>query len=356
MQKKNTYITSKEKREDFFCDSFTYITSNKIIKGLLFFSLLLYLIVGVSFTTDFAYASINITNMTVIAKVNVTNTEPNITNVVVDDDVKVPLGEIDLTANNVTVITCNATIWDYNGVNDIISDPKTNATFYIDSMGSDATDDNNHHYTNSSCNRCIAGPDSNTAYCDCRFAILYYANYSDSWRCNFTVTDDGGTQKSGLKINQTDSEVSSKVTVNTVLGISALPLLDYGNLSVTETSPEVIHNVSNVGNVDINFTLRGYGGTNESIGQNVTMICAFGNITFDYQRYEFGTEKIGTTDFEHMYNLTNQTMLTNWKLQQKIEDSNIGHEQNSSIWRLQVPPSVGGICNGTIIFGAVDAS
>ena len=79
--------------------------------------------------------------------------------------------------------------------------------------------------------------------------------------------------------------------------------------------------MSNVGNTDLNISVRGFGGTNESIGQNLSMMCEFGNISIGAQRYEFGTDKIGTTNFNTMINLTNKTInITNSTLPQKIED------------------------------------
>ena len=78
---------------------------------------LIFIIIGVSFTTNYVTGATNVTNVTVIAKLNVTNTEPNITAVTLnDDDTSTP--EIDLTANGVTVVTfhchriiCNAFIF-----------------------------------------------------------------------------------------------------------------------------------------------------------------------------------------------------------------------------------------------------
>jgi hypothetical protein len=311
-------------------------------------------LIGASFISDYVVgAPTNITNGTVIARVNITNTEPNITSVTVDDDIKIPAGEIDLTSNGVTVVTCNATVFDYNGWQDIHPD-LTNATFYIQSKGRDGDTDNNYRYRNESCGRCIQ-IDATTASCDCRFAVQYYANYSTEWICNITVGDSGGTAMINA-INLTDTDVSGTITVTKLLAIDTGTLIDYGNLSVTETSPEIVHNVTNTGNIPINITLRGFGGLNESIGQNLSMICDYGNITFGYQRYEIGTDKLGLTSFDNMVNLTNQSVSTNLTLYHRSNDSEYGSDRNATLWRLQVPLGVGGICNGTTIFGAIDAS
>ena len=340
-----------------------------IIVALLLFAAISAL-VGVSFTTNYVSGATNVTNATIIAKVNVTNTEPNITTIRIDDGTSSPPNEIDLTANGATVVTCNATVFDYNGFEDITGKNKTNATFFINSVGSTAADDNNFHYTNSSCNRCRqataaeAAPkdptNQRTAICDCKFAVQYYANASSQWTCEFIVQDKGGTQISGLELNLTDTDSnSSGVTVTKLLAIDAPVILNYGNLSVTQTSAEIMHNVTNVGNINLNLSLRGYGGINDSIdhpGHNLTMICDFGNISIGNQRYTLGSEFADSTSFNSMRDLTNQTVRTNLTFPRRVDDNNFGADRNSTLWRIQVPLSVGGLCNGTIIFGAVDTS
>ena len=317
------------------------------IIGVLALFIVTSIFIGVSFTTNYVIGAANITNNTVLARVNVTNTEPNITSI------RVTPSPIDLTADGVTIVTCNISVFDFNGWQDINANA-TNASFYIQSVGESAPADNNHRYTNSSCGVCTQGSGSATnATCECRFALQYYANDSSSWRCNATIRDRGGTQKSGSELNLTDTDISSAVTVTKLLAINTSLLLDYGNLSVTETSAQIVHNVTNAGNINLNLSLRGYGGTNESIGQNVSMICDFGNITIGNQRYALGTDSAGIA-FANMRNLTNQTVNTNLTFPARIDDTAVGWDRNSTLWRLQIPLSVGGICNGTIIFGAVD--
>lgn len=324
----------------------------RIIDTSLAIFLVLSILAGVPFATNNVIAP-NVTNNTVIVRVNVTNTEPNITSVAVDDDTSNPAGQIDLIANSVAVVTCNATVVDFNGANDI-NPNGTNATFFIQSVGVNANTDNNHLYINRSCGRCTEISTTSTA-CDCRIALQYYANDSSTWLCNMSVKDKGGTAISGTELNLTDFEVSSTTTVNKLLAMNMSTSLDYGNLTVTQTSSEIVHNITNAGNINLNITLRGYGGDNESVGQNLTMICGFGNITFGSQRYDVGSYKTGTTAFANMRNLTNQTLPANFTFPPRVDDTDFGADRNSTLWRLQIPLSVGGICNGTIIFGAIDA-
>lgn len=300
---------------------------------------ILALFLGISFTTD-SVIGLNVTNATVIARVNVSNTEPSLYIVKIDS----PVPPIDLTANAATIVVCNGSVQDRNGFDDI---KNVSATFYDISVAPNAQDHNNTHYSNTSCGPCIvvAGTSNQNGTCICQFAVQYYANPT-TWQCNMTVNDSGGLLS---------SQNSSFVTINEVLGINVeSSILDYGNLSVTQVSNLARENVTNTGNIPINITVRGFGGDDESIGQNVTMICESGtNITFGNQRYYSGNN----TAFADMVNLTNQTtMLTNVTIPQRTTDSGFGNSSNATFWRLQVPFGASGVCNGTIIFGAVDAT
>jgi hypothetical protein len=82
------------------------------------------------------------------------------------------------------------------------------------------------------------------------------------------------------------------------------------------------------------------------------MICTYGNISFGYHRYVVGLN----TSFADMKNLTNQTLDSNFTLSRRTNDNTVGVREdiNSTFWRLQIPLSAGGLCNGTIIFGAIE--
>jgi hypothetical protein len=59
-----------------------------------------------------------------------------------------------------------------------------------------------------------------------------------------------------------------------------------------------------------------------------------------------------------MINLTNSSVQINWTtpIPAREDDNAYGNSTNSTYWRLQIPLTVGGTCNGTIEFSAVDAS
>lgn len=334
-------------------------------------SIVLSVIVGITFTTDYV-VSYNVSNKSVIAVVNITNTDPNITGIRIDDGIFTQPEEIDLVANDAVTVTCNATIFDYNGYRDITEVVKTNATFFITSVGINGEVDNNSLYVNRSCGSCrqaissesYRGDTARTAICDCKFAVQYYANYSDQWTCGFSVEDNGGNQISELEINISDTDQnSSGVTVTQLLAIDAPVILDYGNLSVTQYSNEIIHNVTNVGNVPFNLSLRGFGGINDSVdhaGHNLTMICDYGNISIGNQRYSttsgnaFASMRILQNQTEILTGFTNPEVNLTWP--QRTDDTNYGSDRNSTYWMMYVPTGVGGLCNGTIIFGAIDAT
>jgi len=312
----------------------TYALASIVTIVILFF--------GVSLTTDSVFGA-NVTNATVIARVNVSNTEPNLYLVKIDSPLDANKN-IDLTANAAANVVCNGSFQDINGFDDI---KNVSATFYDITVASNAADDNNTHYSNTSCGTCsvVAGTNNQNGSCLCQFAVQYYANPTN-WQCNMTINDSGGIVR---------SQNSTFYIINEVLGINVeSSILDYGNITVTQTSNPTRQNVTNGGNIPINITVRGFGGSNESIGQNLSMVCETGtNITFGNQRFYPGNN----TAFGDMYNLTNKTrQIFNLTVPQRTTDSGLGNSSNATFWRLQIPLGASGICNGTIIFGAIDAT
>ncbi|MBR9705774.1 hypothetical protein GOV14_01945 [Candidatus Pacearchaeota archaeon] len=263
------------------------------------------------------------------SNITIKNLVPRVSNIAMDQI-------IDLNAGDNITLLCNATITDYNKNTDI---KFVNATFYQQSIGSIAGDDNNNHYSNSSCTN-ISSSLYERNY-TCGFQITYYAN-NGTWECNFTATDESNTT------NSTDLTT----LINELLAIDISPnIIEYGNLKASNiTQNHSIVTITNLGNIDFNLTLRGFGGDNESIGQNVSMLCEDGNITFDgYHRYYVGYN----LTFPNMINLTNRTIDTNFTLPQRTNDTAISNDTNATYWKLEVPSLIKGMCNGTIVFGAI---
>lgn len=297
----------------------------------------LLLLGGTTFLT-FTVAGANQTNQTALFFVNVSNQNNTLYLV----QIVAPTIPIDLTPGNATIVTCNGSFQDLDGFQDLAV---VSAVFYHESVGHDAPDDNNNHYTNSSCGACSEIPNSNglNGTCSCNFPVQYYAD-NGTWRCNMTI-DDGFF---------TDSNQSNPVEVTELLALEIENFsIDYGDLSVTEISPQQRNNVTNIGNIPINITLRGYGGTDESTGINHTMICASGtNITFDNHRFSLENG----TDFGNMINLSNQTtQIPTLTLDRRTNDNALENSTNATYWKLRIPTGSSGVCNGTVIFGALSA-
>jgi hypothetical protein len=308
-----------------------------IVIGLL---CLVLFIPGVSMITSNVFGA-NVTNSTTVTKVWVWNAEPNVTEVIVTPS------SVELTAGNITTVNCTAIVWDYNGWQDV---NVTRGVLYdaTTSMDSDP-DDNNEHYTNTSC-YCEQNS-STSAACTCLFSVWYYANYG-TWICNMSVADKGGNATE--RIYNFNSSGNTTFEINPVLGIDTSDEIDFGNLSVTETSDLIPANVSNWGNVPINVTVRGYGGTDDANpAMDWAMVCDFGNISWGYERYSTND----SAEFDTMTLLNNvSTYIPNFDLPSRTNDTHYMNDTNTTYWRLQVPLTVGGYCNGTVIFSAAETT
>lgn len=277
---------------------------------------------------------------TVRTYVNVTNTEPQINSVLLDDSTASPANEIDLIAGSTQTVNCTVYYWDYNGWNDS-NNITVNATLFASTSYSGDTNDNNYHYTNSSCRIFqTEGGDSGNGTGECLFNVQYFAN-DTTWTCNVTVKD----------LNFTDYGDDS-TTVNSLVAISTPASINYGNLIVTEVSSSKPLNVTNFGNVNINYSVKGYGGDNETLlgANNSAMICPYGNISVGYERYGFESDLAVTS----MINLTGNFSEVNVTIFERTNDNNIvlGQDVNQSWWKIEIPFSVGGYCNGSIVFRA----
>lgn len=273
-------------------------------------------------------------NATTITRVLITNTAPTLSNLIVEPS------SIDLIPGSITTINCTGNFYDSNGWDDI---GRINATFYDITYGPGTTQDFNFRYINNSCGNattaCTQLSATNSS-CTCKFNIRYFAN-NGSWICNMTIADEFG-------LSSTDN--SSFAAINPTIGISAPSEIDYGNLSITETSAQKSANLSNYGNVQINISLRGYGGTDPDNQNNLSMICDGGSISNTYERYSV----ISGTAFDSMYNISNETVqIPNFNLPVRTNDTNYGSDRNTTYWRIYIPSTVSGYCNGTLEFYAV---
>jgi hypothetical protein len=285
---------------------------------------------------------LGVTNGTTITEAYIWNTEPNVTSVTVGPN------EISLTPGNTTRINCTAYIWDYNGWDDI---NVTNATFYHSSVTNVDPDDNNNHYSANPDTNCTCEQlQSTNASCYCYFDIWYYAN-NGTWTCNITVQDDGGNATE--RIYRFNDSNTGTATILSLIGIDVTNYVSYGNLSVTETSDTKPVNITNYGNEPINVSVRAYGGTeNRHNPTNSSLICELGNIKLDRERYSLADGSL----FDDMIAVTNtSTIITDLTVPVRDSDDSYSDSTNTTYWRLNVPLTVGGYCNGSIEFFASDA-
>jgi len=135
-------------------------------------------------------------------------------------------------------------------------------------------------------------------------------------------------------------------------------MIDYGEVGVTENSSLIQANLTNFGNININVSVDGWGGDNETLGKNLSMICRratdganLANISIGYEKYSTDQNAL----FNNMINLSSyQTGVTNFTLYQRLNDSSpkFGYDKNATYWRIYIPPGTTGYCNGTIRFTA----
>ncbi len=279
------------------------------------------------------------TTDTTIAILNVTNNPPTIYNVSIKPDPPISLQGTNTTT---TLINCTSKIRDPNGWDDITT---VNATIYFELSGYDednSSADNNYRYFNTSCD-CVSISSTN-ASCYCLFGVWYYAN-NGSWRCTVKAADAFGLS---------DTKNSTLFEISPVIGIGTADVLDYGDLSVTETSASKPLKVYNFGNVPINISVRGWGGTEAYSNDysNVSMICEVGNISMHYERYATNI----SISYGNMTNLSNtSTLIPDFTLPVRTNDVAYGNDSNVTYWRIYVPSQVSGSCNGTIEITAIQA-
>jgi hypothetical protein len=317
--------------------------------GLIFLEISL-LLAFFSFVPSSVIAGIGTPDATVITNLTVGNTFPEVVNVSIDDDA----ASIALTPNATTLVQCMAILLDYNGDADIVA---VNATFY-DSVASSSgdSDDNNYHYTNLSC-EIDADTGGYNGYADdpylslanCTFQIEYYANPED-WICYVTVNDT---------VSWTGWN-SDSITISPLLSLGLPDVINYGTVNATEVSNENITNVTNYGNVQVNLSLEGYGAVEDD---NLAMVCTLGNIgtiAIEHEKYNLTASNPGQLTLAQLTgNYTNLTSgappIRQFELDYRTNDT-VNEAIKQSYWRIYVPRGVAGTCNGSIIFGATQAS
>ncbi len=245
---------------------------------------------------------------------------------------------IDPTPGSFTNITCSAIGEDADGENDILG---ANATFYLNSVGSNSADDYNNHYTNSSCSIDKTYGTANQVFINCSSRIIYYST-PGFWQCNITIHDD---------MSNVSSTDASMAELRKMLAIDVTPLsLDFGNLKQGEntTTNYQLVKIKNVGNIDLDLNIEPYG-TVEDDGYS--MVCTSGNISDSFLRYDALATFTNYDDFTPAVSGTG-TDITNFNLPKQT--SGTLPTEKEVRFGLGIPYGVSGICSGNIIMTALE--
>ncbi len=286
-------------------------------------------------------------NATVITTLNIGEVFPDIINVSVNNGAET----ITLTPNESVKVYCIGLIRDYNGE---VNLSLVTARFFHSSSSYNGAEDNNTHYRNNSCNFTEitedwggVPDDPYHALANCTFEVWYYAD-PGVWNCTMWVNDS-------TNLNSTNSD---PINVSELLALAVPDTINYGTVNATDVSNENITNVTNVGNVMFNLSLKGYG---YSLNDNLAMNCTLGatkNISIEHEKYNLTASNPGVLDLDganNVYeNMTSSTVVRKFNLDYR-RNNDIQDAINETYWRIYVPLGVAGSCQGNIIFGAVKA-
>ena len=110
------------------------------------------------------------------------------------------------------------------------------------------------------------------------------------------------------------------------------------------TGPSKGANVTNLGNVNINISVKGYA---RNLSDGLAMVCEVGNISIGNEKYS-SIPSMTPTDFRNL-TIAN-SLISNMTVRQQTNASE--NSLNSTYWILYVPPNPFGQCNGTVVFQA----
>jgi hypothetical protein len=283
----------------------------------------------------------NYRNFSVRTTVNVTEAYPEVLNITCNNG-----SSILLTAGASTFVLCTVVIRDYNGGDTIIGINGSgvfNATFYYFQNKSSDPDEDNVHYSNASC----SFNQSNGYYVNwtCGFDVQYFAN-NGTWRINVSVLDTHNEQNLSV--------VSSfNTTISPLYALNVTEVIDYGSLYTGQTSASSVEaNVTNLGNMQINVTVYGFGGDNATKGVGLAMLCEQRNLSVSNERFSVDSG----APFASMVPLSGSPqMIPDLTLLKQTIPGNL--ITNSTYWAIHINISDNpfGVCNGTVVFSAVSS-
>lgn len=288
------------------------------------------LIVSLDLTYSFT-AGPNYRNVTVDTRVNITNAYPEVIEIIINEG-----NDITLVAGSVANVTIKAVLRDFDGGNTI---DNVTAIFYDNfSKNYSGPADNNDYYGPIYCNPIPSEINGYYANFTCEFNVSYFANSGTQWIANVTVHDNNFVPPVNISGYNTS-------TILSLYALNVTPLIDYGDMAVTDTSSPVQANVTNLGNEYINISVKGYGATE---GDGLAFVCQVGTIALSNEKFSLNQ----TGDFAADYTSLNNNFqnIPGLTLAQQVDD--FTPVINSTYWRLYIPPNPFGVCNGSIVFQA----
>ena len=257
----------------------------------------------------------------VSTSVAITGVAPSVGSLTTSDNVA-------LSSCGTVMVFCDAVISDSNGWNDI---DNVNATLWDDATANEGdADNNNNHYTNSTC-RLYGGSGSNVN-AECNFTLQYYANPAN-WTCVMYANDTTGN---------VDNNSVADVTLNTLRALNVSDTINFGSLSPGGTSTDDVNNtVTNCGNAVIDLNLSGTNLTNAS--------ASVANITVGNVKYN-----VTNPGQDYTANMTSLTLSSVTRTEFSLAKRTTTPSNQTTFWKISIPASIENlIFTGAITFMAV---
>jgi len=241
----------------------------------------------------------------------------------VASEVSISSGAASITLNEGTTIDviCTATVTDDNGYTNITT---TTAKLYLTSVGAEAADDNDNHYTLSGARDAYCtSTGENTGNCTTTFSLYYYADPGE-WTCQITPFDSEGA----------GTAATDTITMNETQYLNVSATISYGSVNAGATSTgDHTATVTNTGNIAIDVKISG-----------TAMSCNIrGSIATSSQQY-------ATSIFSYDSGTPLSATATDWNLDLPTpEDTNVP-VTDDTYWQVSIPTRVEGTCSGTNTF------
>lgn len=235
---------------------------------------------------------------------------------------------ITLTAGSTVTIKANATITDTNGAGDIAS---ANATLFHSSSSDTAANDENIHFSNSSCT--LGSANGNNKTVECSF-ILNFMTTNGTWTVNITAYDGAANATGRGADTNTVSDLASLDVAETTIDFSTLAL----GANTTSAQSMTIRNLGNIV-IDSQFS-----------GTNYT--CTVGTIDAANTRYN-----LTTAGYDGMTTALANAAATQTNFDLGIRGTATGNGLDSNkteYWNILLPSTgIGGTCTDTLTATAI---